>query len=204
MQTSGSPKRMPLAKAIALLMDGGVGVIPTDTIYGLVARAADPAAVARLYQLKSRDHKPGTVIAASTDQLADLGVPKRYVKAVAQFWPNPLSIVLPVGSELGYLTQDVHSLAVRVPKSESIRNLLEQTGPLVTSSANQPGEQPAENITAAESCFGEDVDFYVDGGYLPNDNPSTVIRVVDDAIEVLRIGALKLDENGYPINDTGN
>ena len=56
-----------------------MGVIPTDTVYGVVARAADEAAVARLYKLKHRDSKPGTVIAANIDQLVELGVKRRYL-----------------------------------------------------------------------------------------------------------------------------
>jgi len=186
------------AEAIAQLLQGAVGVLPTDTVYGLVACASNRAAVARLYELKKRDHKPGTVVAANVDQLVALGIKKRYLNAVADMWPNPLSIVLPVGPELAYLDQEVGSLAVRIPKDETLQNVLAQTGPLVTSSANQPGAQTAETLAAAYDYFGDSIDFYVDGGDLSGKPASTVIRVVDDAIEVLRQGALELDENGYP------
>src|SRR4051794_21580284 len=91
------------AKIVELLKNGSIGVIPTDTIYGVVASAANETAVARLYQLKSRQHKPGTVIAANIDQLVTLGLKVRYLKAVEQFWPNALSIIIPSGSELAYL-----------------------------------------------------------------------------------------------------
>jgi len=192
-------KTTSVEEAVKQLQSGAIGVMPTDTVYGLVARAADPAAVARLYEAKHREHKPGTVIAASIDQLVELGVKRRYLKAVEHLWPNPLSIVLPVGADLYYLTQDVTSLAVRIPANQAVRELLEETGPLVTSSANQPGEQPASTIAEAEAYFGENSDFYVDGGIRDPAKSSTVIRVVDDAIEVLRQGELKLDANGYPI-----
>jgi L-threonylcarbamoyladenylate synthase len=67
---------------------------------------------------------------------------------------------------------------------------------LVTSSANQPGEPPAETLAAAHRYFGEDVDFYLEGGDLSGRQPSTIIRVIDDAIEVLREGAVKISETG--------
>lgn len=183
-------------QAIALLQSGGVGVLPTDTVYGLVARAADPAAVARLYALKHREQKPGTIIAASVEQLVELGVHKRYITAVQHLWPNPLSIVIPVGEELMYLHQGKRSLPFRIPADPAFRKLLEATGPLASSSANQPGEPPANTVKEAEAYFGDEVDFYVDGGDLSQQLPSTIIRVVDDAIEVLRPGALKIDETG--------
>jgi L-threonylcarbamoyladenylate synthase len=179
-----------------LQLSGVVGVIPTDTVYGIVARANDQVAVARLYRLKHRENKPGTVIAASVDQLVDLGLTRRYLKAVEQFWPDSISVIIPCGPELAYIHQDKLSLAVRIPKDDALRQLLEQTGALLTSSANQPGETPAATIDQAKAYFGEQVDFYLDGGDLTDRQPSTVIRVIDDAIEVVRPGAVTIDESG--------
>jgi L-threonylcarbamoyladenylate synthase len=175
---------------------GVIGVIPTDTIYGVVARAADQTAVARLYALNKRDAKPGTLIAANIDQLVELGVPRRYLKAVEQFWPGAVSVVIPCGEPLAYLHLGKHSLAIRIPDTTAFNKLLEQTGPLLTSSANHPGEPAANTQAEAQAYFGEEVDFYVDGGDLSNRKPSTVIRIVDDAIEILRAGAVKIDESG--------
>jgi len=185
------------AEAAALLLQAGnVGVIPTDTVYGLVARAADKEAVARLYDLKNREGKPGTIIAATIDQFAHLGIKARYLRAVAEYWPGAISIVIPCGPELEYLHEGVGSLAVRVPDDEQLQVLLEQTGPLLTSSANHPGEDTATTIAQAQNYFGDSVDFYVDGGDLSNRQPSTIVRVVDDAIEVLRQGAVVIENNG--------
>lgn len=184
------------ADVTARLLSGSVGVIPTDTVYGLACRAADKPAVARLYALKRRENKPGTVIAADLQQLVDLGLKARYLKAVERFWPNPLSVVIPCDETQAYLHQGKRSLAVRIPADESLRGLLSRTGPLLTSSANQPGEPPATTLAEARAYFDDQVDFYVDGGNLAGRLPSTVVRVVDDAIEILRPGALNIDENG--------
>lgn len=186
-----------MQKIIDILQQtGAIAIIPTDTVYGVVARAADQAAAERLYELKQRENKPGTLIAASLDQLVELGIPRRYLKAVEQFWPGAVSVIVPTVPALRYLDQGIGSLAVRVPEPAGLCALLEQTGPLLTSSANPPNEPTATTIDQAKAYFGEAVDAYQDGGDLSGHAPSTVIRVIDDAVEVLRQGAVTIDENG--------
>lgn len=176
-----------------LRVSGTIAVIPTDTIYGVVARAHDQAAVERLYALKHRENKPGTLLAASVDQLVELGIKKRYLTAVEQFWPGAVSIVIPcVDPSLQYLHQGKMSLAIRIPNYQELLSLLEKTGPLISSSANQPGEPPATIVQEAKIYFGNDVDYYIDGGDMSGKEPSTIIRIVDDAVEVLREGAVKI------------
>jgi len=179
---------------IALLNGGAVGVIPTDTVYGLVAVATNKSAVERLYALKSRDHKPGTLIAATIDQLVALGIKARYLKAVAGFWPGAISIETPHSIE--YLNMSTGRQGIRIPDYDALLQLMRATGPLQTTSANAPGEPVATTLAESEAYFGDAVDFYVDGGNLFDRPPSTLIRVVDDAIEVIREGAVKIDENG--------
>ena len=178
-----------------LAVPGAVGVLPTDTVYGLVARASDPTAVKRLYDLKQREGKPGTIIAASIEQLADLGLKSRYLKAVQQFWPGAVSVIIPCGPELAYLHEGALSLAVRIPDNQALLALLKETGPLLTSSANHPAQPIATDLPAARQYFNGNVDFYVDGGDLSDHKPSTIIRIVDDAIEIIREGAVKIQEN---------
>lgn len=184
------------SEIIAQIKSGAVGILPTDTLYGIVCAAVDRDAVKRLYALKAREHKPGTIIAASIDQLVELGLTRRYLKAVEQFWPNPISVIIPAGQNLEYLHQGLGSLPVRIPSDVELLALLEKTGALLTSSANHPGEPPASNVALARQYFGDNVDFFVDGGEYRDHQPSTLIRIVDDAIEVLRQGAAKVSESG--------
>jgi len=177
------------SQAATALVEGKVGIIPTDTLYGLVARAADPQAVRRFYALKQREHKPGTVIAASVAQLRELGIEDKYLQRVGKLWPAPLSIETPLGPELSYLHQDTGRQGFRVVADERVRRMLEVTGPLVTSSANQPGEEPAITIQDAQDTFGDQVDFYVDGGDRSGRPPSTIARITDNGIEIIRQGA---------------
>jgi len=177
--------------AAKINLTGNVGIIPTDTVYGVVARCEDHVAVSKLYELKSRESKPGTIIAANLEQLEDLGLKRRYLTAVEQYWPGPISAVIPCANpELAYLHQGKMSLAVRLPADESIQKLLLKTGPILTSSANLPGLPPANSLAEAKKYFGEKVDFYIDGGDLSDRKSSTIIRVLDDAIEVIRQGTV--------------
>jgi len=179
----------------SLLQQGGVGVLPTDTIYGIVAVAADQQAAMRLYALKHREQKPGTVIAADVQQLINLGVPAESIAAVAHLWPNPVSVDLSVGEDLHYLSQGTGHCAFRLVADPGLCALLAQTGPLLTSSANQPGELPAADVVQAQQYFEDSVDFYVDGGERQG-LPSTVVRYRDGTFETKRPGQVAINERG--------
>ena len=176
-----------------LLLPGAVGILPTDTVYGLVARAEDVSAVKRLYQLKQREAKPGPIIAASIDQLVILGIKRRYLKAVEQYWPGAVSVIIP--HDLTYLSQTVGAQPFRIPDGKELLNLLSQTGPLLTSSANLAGKPTANTVDEAKAYFGANVDFYVDGGNLSKNKPSTIIRIIDDAVDVVRAGAVEIQQS---------
>ena len=177
------------SRLVDLLTHGGVGVLPTDTVYGLVCSAANVDAVAKLYALKSREKKPGTLIAASADQVIDLGIQEDVVHAVEKFWPG-VSVVMRANEHLAYIHQGLETLAVRVVADENLKAFLKQTGSLLTSSANLPGQPPANTVEEARVYFGDTVDFYVDGGDLSGRQSSTLIRMKDGVPEVLRQGSI--------------
>lgn len=181
---------------ISMMSYGAVGVIPTDTIYGLVASARNQEAAKKVMTVKGRNNKPGTLIASSLEQLVGLGIKRRYIKAVEQFWPGAVSVILPVPASLDYLHDGLMTLPVRVTSDKKLSKLLNKIGPIITTSANLPGQKPAENIDEAKSYFGEKIDFYVDGGQVSSGPPSTIIRIIDDAIEIVRQGAVKIGEDG--------
>ena len=180
-------------QCIEVLLKGGIAVIPTDTVYGLVCRAIDKKAVKRLYSIKQRTTNPGPIISAAIEQLISLGIKRRYLKAVEHFWPNPISIEIP--HDLDYLNLGTGRQAMRVVKGKKLVDFLKQTGPLLTTSANSSGEPPAKNIAAAKKYFAEDIDYYLDGGEI-DAVPSTLISIEDDVVNVIRQGAVKINANG--------
>lgn len=172
-----------------MIASGAVGVLPTDTVYGLVAKASNESAIERLYALKKRASQPGTLIAASTDQLAELGFDPSDLATAQNYWPNPVSIVLDARRVPYYLKQDLTSLAVRIPSNPNLLELLQATGPLMTTSAN-PVKKPTATTTAeAKKYFGDLVDFYVNGGEISGNNASTIIGINEDgSIKIYRQG----------------
>jgi tRNA threonylcarbamoyl adenosine modification protein (Sua5/YciO/YrdC/YwlC family) len=172
------------------MSSGSVGVIPTDTVYGLVARALDQVAVTRAYALKDRELKPAPVLAANLQQLELLGIKRRYLMAVKQYWPGPVSVILP--HQRDYLSQGLKTQPFRIPNDPVLLDLLEKTGPILATSANLPAQPTATTIQQAKDYFKDQVDFYIDGGDLSANLPSTIIRIVDDYVEVIRQGALKI------------
>lgn len=184
----------PQEIADVLRVPGSVIVMPTDTIYGLVARANDKQAVENMYALKDRHRKPGTLIGLNIEQVSSLGLKHRYLKAVEQYWPGAVSVLIPCSDPaLSYLTQGLSALAVRIPNHKFVQEVLSLTGALMTTSANLPGQPPAETVGQAKDYFGGSVEHYFDGGNLAGAEPSTVIRIVDDAVEIVRQGAVKVN-----------
>lgn len=179
---------------INCLNSGGVVVIPTDTIYGVVARASDKAAVERVYTLRGRSpEKPCIILAAGIWQITDNSLWTDAHKALAEtYWPGALSLVAPTAHAEAYLHRGTKTLAYRVPAHSELRMLLAHTGLLIAPSANPESLPPATTLQEAQAYFGDRVDGYVDGGTLANHAPSTLVTLVKGKPVVLRQGALKI------------
>lgn len=183
-----------LDQATALLRNGQIGVLPTDTVMGLVASADNRSAVTRLYGLKQREGKPGTLIAPDESSLVALGLNHEDIARVSHLWPNPISVVLTCESDaVAHLHQGKGSLAVRIPADMRIQQLLRHTGPVVTSSANAPGQPPAQTLQQAQAYFGDAVDFYVAPERPIRAASSTVVQATGPTMTVLRQGSVILD-----------
>ncbi len=166
-------------KLIEVLKEGGVAVVPTDTIYGLVGSAFNEMAVAKIYALKKRDlNKPLIILISDLADLKLFGVDLTPVleQKLNKYWPGPVSLILPTSRG---------NLAFRLPAKDDLKVLIKHTGPLVAPSANLEGEPPAETIDQAKNYFGEQVDFYLDGGELRG-KASTLIDLTGGEEKILR------------------
>jgi len=182
------------SQLVELLLQDGMGVLPTDTVYGLVARAQSESAIHRLYQVKDRERKPGTTIAASVKQLEHLGFLPSELEVAQRFWPNAVSVELSAEGVPHYLSAGQSVLAARIPNHPALLALLEKTGPLMTTSANDHGAPTSTSVGMAKAYFHNEVDFYVDGGDMSNHEPSTIIGVKPDgSIVIYREGAVAIE-----------
>ena len=178
---------------VQLIKSGAIGVLPTDTVYGLVGSARMPSILDQINVLKGREQKAGTILAESVDQLIEFGLDPLALNKVAHLWPNPISVVIDCDNSVINQIQGSGSVAVRIPANEQLRSLLLATGPLVTSSANLSGKQVVSKIEQATKIFGENVSFYVDGGDLSDNAASTIVKLSGDKLTIIRQGSYELD-----------
>lgn len=180
---------------VSILKSGGVGVLPTDTLYGLVGSALKEKTVERIYDMRKRSRsKPMIILISKGEDVKIFGVElDTETQAVLdELWPGKVSVILPCEIlDFSYLHRGAKTLAFRVPQNDNLIKLLAQTGPLVAPSANFEGESPAKTIDEAREYFGENVDFYVDEGEL-NSEPSTLVAFEDSRLVVKREGAYKI------------
>jgi L-threonylcarbamoyladenylate synthase len=178
---------------VEVLKQGKLAVIPTDTIYGIVAQALNKEAVERLYQIRRKTpSKPFIILISAIDDLEkfDIQLNGYQRNVLEKIWPNPISVVLPCNSpDLTYLHRDTNSLAFRLPINEFLIQLIQHVGPLVAPSANLEGEPPAETIEEARHYFGNDVEVYIDEGTIKS-QASTLISLANNQLTILRKGSL--------------
>lgn len=179
------------SKLVALFASGAVGIIPTDTIYGISCSALDRAAVERVYTIRGRARtKPFIILISSLDTLAlfSIRISQHTSQMLETIWPAPVSIIFPCPSKkFTYLHRGTKSLAFRMPDNARFCALLKKTGPLITTSANPEGKKPAATIAQAKKYFGNRLDFYVDAGR-KHGAPSTILRLTKNGHEILRRG----------------
>jgi L-threonylcarbamoyladenylate synthase len=181
---------------VDFLKNDGIGILPTDTIYGIVGSAFSKKAVDRVFHIKKRDkNKSLIILISSISDLENFGVEmsnqaKIFIK---KFWPGKVSVIFNFDNQnLSYLDRDNSgTLAFRLPDKKDLVELLQKTGPLVAPSANLQGMETVKNIIDAKKGFSDKVDFYIDGGELLS-GPSTIVKIVGDKIKIIREGAVKI------------
>ncbi len=174
---------------IEVLQNGGIVVMPTDTIYGIVGRAEDRNVVEKIYEIRKRTpEKPCIVLIGNTEELDKFSIKlsDEQKAKLQKFWyeeNRPISVVLDCLEEkFAYLHRGTNSLAFRLPASQELRDLLLKTGPLIAPSANLEKFPASENIEDARKYFGDQVDLYVDGGLITS-KASRVIKLHKDGTE---------------------
>ncbi len=177
------------------IIKGEIGVIPTDTVYGIVCSATNPESVERVYTICKRElNKPFIVTISKISDLKLFGIKleKSVEEKIKNFWPGEVSVVLKCEEEgFRYLHRGLQSIAFRLPREGKFLNFLKKTGPLVATSANPQGESQANTIVEAKEYFKGKVEFYVDGGKIVN-KTSTLIQILDNKVNILREGSFKI------------
>ncbi|MDX8514713.1 L-threonylcarbamoyladenylate synthase [Mesorhizobium captivum] len=188
-----------MERALALLEGGDVVAIPTETVYGLAGDATNGAAVARIFEAKGRP-RFNPLIA----HVADLTMAGRIAdfdplstRLAEAFWPGPLTLVLPQRVENGIhplVTAGLDTIALRMPRGFGGELIARLGRPLAAPSANSSGRISATTAEAVAADLGDRIKLVVDGGATPVGLESTIVKIEDGKLRLLRPGGIAADE----------
>jgi L-threonylcarbamoyladenylate synthase len=187
------PQAIPTAKGI--LHKGGLIAFPTDTIYGVAADPFNPEAIQCIYTAKERpDEKALPVLIGNLDHLNELVlfVDERVRRIATAFWPGPLTLILPKSTSVPTDLTPYPTIGVRMPNLAFTLALLNETGPLATTSANISGGPNPVDAANVMAQLGGRIDLILDGGPTPGPTASTVADLSGPEISILRQGPISL------------
>jgi L-threonylcarbamoyladenylate synthase len=188
-----------IEKARALLCEGKLVAIPTETVYGLAANALDSQAVLNIFEAKNRPafdpliihtHSVGTILNYVED------FPEKAYRLAEIFWPGPLTLLLPKKCIIPDLvTSGLPNVAVRIPNHPLTLRLLQSLDfPLAAPSANPFGYISPTTAGHVNEQLGDKVPYILDGGPSQVGIESTIISFQEDQPTVLRLGGLQLED----------
>jgi L-threonylcarbamoyladenylate synthase len=183
-------------KTAKTLKNGGVAVVPTETVYGFAVDAFNAAAREAVYAIKGRNlKKPLIIMTADIESVKTMvEIPEKALKIAKKFWPGQLTLIFPT-TELGkIISGGRNDLGVRIPKNDFMLKLLKEIKtPLFTTSVNSSGKKSAKTYRDA-LAFDGIADAIIDGGDCEFSFESTVIDMVKFPYTIIRKGCLNTGE----------
>jgi L-threonylcarbamoyladenylate synthase len=189
-----------LDEAVAILRRGGIVAVPTETVYGLAARADSEAAYAEVFRAKGRpDFNPLIVHVASLAMARELArFDERAEALAARFWPGPLTLVLPAlpSAVVPAVTAGLATIALRMPDHRAMRQLLEAIAlPLAAPSANRSGAVSPTTPEHVADSLGSQVAAILDGGPCLRGVESTIVALREGGgWQLLRPGPIPIED----------
>ncbi|MEM5948258.1 L-threonylcarbamoyladenylate synthase [Spirochaetia bacterium 38H-sp] len=188
-----------IRRAAGVLRSGGLVAFPTETVYGLGANALDASAVARIFEAKERPFFDPLIVHVSDFDMAESVVtyfPPIARRLAERFWPGPLTIVLPRADKVpSIVTSGLSTVGVRMPAHTVAREIIRAAGvPVAAPSANLFGRlSPTKASHVIEQLDGR-IGIVLDGGHTTVGVESTVVRVTDEEVVLLRPGGLAIED----------
>ncbi len=183
-----------ITQAAAEARAGNLIVIPTDTLYGLACDAFNADAIRMIYAAKQRPYsKPIPILLADSSDLTRV---VRSVPAVAhtfinQYWPGPLTLLLPKHPDLPAEISNNDSIAVRIPNNQAGRDIIRAAGgAMAVTSANLSGQEPADTAVDALNKLAGWVTAVIDDGPSPHAEASTILDCTGHELKILREGPI--------------
>jgi len=179
-----------LLRAASLIREGGVVIYPTETVYGIGASISSPAAVSRVFEIKRRSKdKPISVAVASLDMISSVAsVDESEMAILRDLLPGPVSFLVKARDDLlPEITAGSRKVGIRLPMHPMALKLIEASGPITSTSANQSGSPPPASVDEIDPMISSAVDMVLDGGSCSYAEPSTLVDL--DTRKILRKGA---------------
>ena len=184
-------------RATDVLRDGRLVVMPTDTVYAVVADAFQTFGTQRLLGAKRRGREvPLSLLIRNPRQVIGLAsdVPETAERLMASYWPGLVTLVLPSQPDMPWdLGHTDGCVSLRMPSHDLVLSVAAEVGPLACSAANRRGEPAPTTVEEAQLNMGEAVDLYIDGGVL-QPGLTTIVDCTRPIVEVLREGLVPADE----------
>jgi L-threonylcarbamoyladenylate synthase len=182
-----------LDRAARLLVEGGLVAIPTETVYGLAARADDPEAVGRIFAAKGRPATNPLIVHVADEAMARrlaAAWPDAAARITARLWPGPVTVVVPRGQTIpDEVTAGGGTVAVRCPEHPLTRRLIEKAGvPLAAPSANRSLAVSPTTAAHVLESLGNRIELILDGGPCSRGIESTVVDCTSSPPRILRPG----------------
>ncbi|HEY5020084.1 MAG TPA: L-threonylcarbamoyladenylate synthase [Steroidobacteraceae bacterium] len=195
-----------LEAAVQALRDGELVAFPTETVYGLGAHAAHPAALRRLFELKGRPTSHPLIVHLDSVRFLTRwarDVPPAAERLAEAFWPGPLTLVLPRAYNVQALvTGGQETVAVRIPAHPMAQQLLTAFGGgIAAPSANRYGRVSPTRAEHVREEFGDAVRVILDGGDCKLGLESTIVACLDDTVRLLRPGSISLSQLRHVVGE---
>lgn len=179
------------------IANGKLITYPTETVYGIGADIYNESAVKNLYMAKRRPFDmPLSVAVSDKAMLENVAVLNENAdKLIKAFLPGPLTIIIKKQPDVpDIVTSSSHKVGIRIPDNRFALELIRRTGPIVATSANLHSHPDAVTIDAAISDLGDSVDTYIDSGPCTLGQPSTIVWLMDNEVEIVRPGAIPVEK----------
>lgn len=188
-----------IAHAAALLREGSLIGMPTETVYGLAGNALDESAIVKIFETKRRPRfDPLIAHIANEEALHSLvtHIPESALLLMRAFWPGPLTMLFPKQDHVpDILTSGLDTMAIRMPHHPTARALLEEIDfPLAAPSANPFGYVSPTTAQHVEDQLGSYIPYILDGGPSHIGVESTIVGFEGELTVVYRLGGLMLED----------
>ena len=192
-------KEKELEEVKKVLKEGGIIAFPTDTVYGLACDCFNKKSIEKLYQIKERpSYKPINVLTNSVEKIYKVTekINKKELELIGKYMPGDLTLILNKNEKVpSVLTAGIDTIGVRIPNNEIALRILENfKNPLAVTSANKSGKSSGLEVADFIEEFINDIDIVIDGGKTKVGVSSTIVRVKEDKLKILRQGNLVIEE----------